>query len=402
MMTASMVQGRGIAVAKIVALLGCLAVAGRADAQLANDDRGGAIRIRPGETVTAQTALATASPDPLPSSTGCEFLGWSAERKDVWYRFDPPQPDGFLTLDLCESTFDTSVVLYRLDPASGAIEQIACDDDDCNPNGPTYQSRIANLRLALDPRPVLVRVAGWSNQVGTLRMRAGWAPASPAPVRFTAGGLFQDGQVTLAGQQANSQGPGSAGPVHAFVQGQAQVGAARAGGHVAAEVISGWAGPGEVRIQGSIEAAQPANVGAASRFRCTDGNASGANAPLELTLDADRYFRLASTGTTHPSLVAGTGCICGNRLLAGTYLIDVEFGVMLSASGSAAAQSIDWRLELSATPLRVGDIDGDGAVDGNDLGRMLAAWGGSGPEDINGDGTVNADDLGGLLGDWGT
>ncbi|MFM8872677.1 MAG: hypothetical protein ACKOJI_04865 [Phycisphaerales bacterium] len=53
------------------------------------------------------------------------------------------------------------------------------------------------------------------------------------------------------------------------------------------------------------------------------------------------------------------------------------------------------------TPFRIGDLDGDGAVDGNDLGRMLAAWGGSGPEDINGDGTVNADDLGALLGDWG-
>ncbi|MFM8816753.1 MAG: hypothetical protein ACKOHI_02545, partial [Phycisphaerales bacterium] len=146
-----------------MAILGALGAAGLCHAQVSNDDRAQAIRIRPGQTVTALTALATPSPDPLPSSEGCQFLGWSAPRKDVWYRFDPPQPDGFLTLDLCESNFDTSVVLYRLNPASGAIEQIACDDDDCNPAGPTYQSRIAGLRLVGDTRPVLVRVAGWSN-----------------------------------------------------------------------------------------------------------------------------------------------------------------------------------------------------------------------------------------------
>jgi hypothetical protein len=401
-MTASMVQGMGRGVGGGLAIAGALAAAGLCRAQALNDDRAHAIRIRPGETVTALTALATPSEDPLPSTEGCPFLGWSAPRKDVWYRFDPPQPDGYLTLDLCESNFDTSVVLYRLDPTSGAIEQVACDDDDCNPGGPTYQSRIAGLRLVADPRPVLARVAGWSNQVGTMRMRADWMPASPTPVRFTAGGLFHDGQVTLAGQQANSQGPGSGGATHAFVQGQAEVGAARAGGFMAAEVVSGWGDACEVRIDGMLAAAQPANAGASSRFRCTDGDASGANAPLELTLDADRYFRITSAGSSQPTLTAGTGCICGNRLTAGTYLIDVDFGVVLAGSDAAAGQSVDWRLELSPTPWRIGDLDGDGATDGNDLGIMLGAWGSDGAADLNGDGAVDADDLGALLGGWGS
>lgn len=397
-----MVQGLGRGVGGGFAVLGALGAVGLCHAQVPNDDRAQALRIRPGQTVTALTALATPSADPLPSTDGCQFLGWSAPRKDVWYRFDPPQPDGFLTLDLCESNFDTSVVLYRLDPASGAIEQIACDDDDCNPAGPTYQSRIAGLRLVADPRPVLVRVAGWSNQTGTMRMRAEWTPASLTPARFTAGALYQDGQVTLAGQQSSSQGPGSVGPVHAFVQGEAQVGGARAGGFVAAEVVSGWAEASEVQIHGALEAVQPANAGATSRFRCIDGNASGRNAPLELTLDAERYFRLSSDGSLQPTFVAGTGCICGNRLTAGTYLIDVDFGVAIAGSESAAAQTVDWRLELSSTPFRIGDLDGDGRVDGNDLGRLLAAWGGPGPADLNGDGNVSADDLGALLGNWGS
>ena len=394
-----MVQGLGHGVRGWLAILGALGAAGLCHGQVANDERAQAIRIRPGQTVTALTALATPSTDPLPSTNGCQFLGWSAPRKDVWYRFDPPQPDGFLTLDLCDSNFDTSVVLYRLDPATGAIEQVACDDDDCNPEGPTYQSRIAGLRLVADPRPVLVRVAGWSDQVGTMHMRADWVPATISPVRFTAGGLFHDGQVTVAGQQSNSQGPGSGGPVHAFVQGQAQVGTARAGGVVSAAIRSGWTDACEVRMDGMLEAVQPA--GAASRFRCTDGNASGANAPLELTLDADRYFRLTSQGSVQPTLVAGTGCICGNRLTAGTYLIDIDFGVVLEGAASAAARTVDWRLELAGTPFRIGDLDGNGVIDGSDLGQLLAAWGGQGPADINGDGTVDADDLGSLLGDWG-
>ncbi len=51
----------------------------------------------------------------------------------------------------------------------------------------------------------------------------------------------------------------------------------------------------------------------------------------------------------------------------------------------------------------IGDIDGDGDVDGADLGALLATWGpcSSCLADLNHDGTVNGADLGALLTNWG-
>jgi hypothetical protein len=51
---------------------------------------------------------------------------------------------------------------------------------------------------------------------------------------------------------------------------------------------------------------------------------------------------------------------------------------------------------VGATP----DLNGDGVVDGADLGLLLGAWG-SASADLNGDGTTDGADLGLLLGAWG-
>ena len=52
-------------------------------------------------------------------------------------------------------------------------------------------------------------------------------------------------------------------------------------------------------------------------------------------------------------------------------------------------------------PLR-GDFDGDGVVDGIDLGHFHSLWGTDGSEggDFNGDGIVDGGDLAILLGNW--
>ena len=59
---------------------------------------------------------------------------------------------------------------------------------------------------------------------------------------------------------------------------------------------------------------------------------------------------------------------------------------------------------LAATGTRVpvtGDLNGDGRVDGSDLGLLLSNWGQPGIGDLNGDGTTNGADLGLLLSNWG-
>lgn len=48
-----------------------------------------------------------------------------------------------------------------------------------------------------------------------------------------------------------------------------------------------------------------------------------------------------------------------------------------------------------------GDLNGDGVVDGGDLGILLASWNQAGPADFNNDWAVDGADLGVLLGAWG-
>lgn len=47
------------------------------------------------------------------------------------------------------------------------------------------------------------------------------------------------------------------------------------------------------------------------------------------------------------------------------------------------------------------DLNGDGVVDGSDLGDLLSQWGSAGSADLNGDGIVDGSDLGDLLAFWG-
>jgi hypothetical protein len=77
--------------------------------------------------------------------------------------------------------------------------------------------------------------------------------------------------------------------------------------------------------------------------------------------------------------------------------------VAIDGGGDAIGSTIeldDVSMSFGPSPA---DFNGDGAVDGHDLGVLLADWGpcGACSPDLNGDGVVDGIDLGRLLADWG-
>jgi hypothetical protein len=74
------------------------------------------------------------------------------------------------------------------------------------------------------------------------------------------------------------------------------------------------------------------------------------------------------------------------------------------ATGTVASQDLsNLPIEgcVAEPPATPGDFNGDGAVNGEDLGALLAVFGSTGPAgDFNGDGIVDGGDLGVLLANW--
>ncbi len=73
-------------------------------------------------------------------------------------------------------------------------------------------------------------------------------------------------------------------------------------------------------------------------------------------------------------------------------------GNPVAGSTVTSGSGINWGGPVG--PPNPADLNGDGVVNGADLGILLGAWGTAGG-DINGDGTTNGADLGLLLGAWG-
>ena len=88
-----------------------------------------------------------------------------------------------------------------------------------------------------------------------------------------------------------------------------------------------------------------------------------------------------------------------------TMSIDIVDSVFGDMNGDGLVNGADLGLILSAWGLCsdcTEDLNGDGTVSGADLGLFLTSWGNSPcAADLNGDGTCNGADLGVLLSAWG-
>ena len=90
----------------------------------------------------------------------------------------------------------------------------------------------------------------------------------------------------------------------------------------------------------------------------------------------------------------------------GRHAIRVEFfergggaGCIVRAGGPGMAFDVvpESMWSHGGTTGPAADLDGDGEVNGADLGLLLAGWNQPGPTDLDGDGTTNGADLGLLL-----
>ncbi|MFM9145507.1 MAG: M12 family metallo-peptidase [Phycisphaerales bacterium] len=94
----------------------------------------------------------------------------------------------------------------------------------------------------------------------------------------------------------------------------------------------------------------------------------------------------------------GSGCASGTSRVNFAVNAGATYWVRVGGATGGGSGS----LFVSCTQTCVGDFNGDNAVDGNDLGTMLGAWGAAGgPTDLNADGVTDGTDLGQLLARWG-
>jgi hypothetical protein len=84
-------------------------------------------------------------------------------------------------------------------------------------------------------------------------------------------------------------------------------------------------------------------------------------------------------------------------ITSGTPIVKVNFSSTLGAVTDTGIDSVRIATYVTAA---LGDIDGDGNVNGVDLGLLLGAWGGSGLADLNCDDIVDGADLAIVLGAW--
>jgi hypothetical protein len=137
---------------------------------------------------------------------------------------------------------------------------------------------------------------------------------------------------------------------------------------------------------------------------CSAGCTSG----VSPTGASSVQFELTRSGSTMTmSYDAGAGSVIVHTItapeLAGPMTLSL-FQLDEFTSGAAYSVTYDDLVIEGTLAATSTDLDGDGAVDGADLGLLLSAWGecplGCCDADLNGDGEIDGADLGLLLGSW--
>jgi len=130
----------------------------------------------------------------------------------------------------------------------------------------------------------------------------------------------------------------------------------------------------------------------------TCGNATFDTRLAIYTMGCDRLEFVACNDDSILCIVPERSRILLNAVCGTTYFI--RLGGFADEIG-VGELNIDCDLSPECPDKCIGDFDGNGVVDGADLGFLLQSWGLTGPADLNGDGIVDGGDLGILLNEWG-
>lgn len=149
---------------------------------------------------------------------------------------------------------------------------------------------------------------------------------------------------------------------------------------------------------------QDALISFAAWVFCDDPVGSAQNDPMyvEVSNNGGVTYWLAQT-VTDTNKTWKTSTFRVSDFVEPTSDIRVRFSIGDASNNSVTEGGVDnFQVELVLCPVVCpGDLDGSGAIDGADLGELLAAWGTDGAADLNDDGVVDGADLGELLSVWG-
>ena len=131
--------------------------------------------------------------------------------------------------------------------------------------------------------------------------------------------------------------------------------------------------------------------------------------PSSVTVNAGDTVRWVRTSGSH-TVTSGSNCTASGLFSAPLNSTSTSFTWVVPASTAGTTVpffcsphcSLMTGTIIVRPPAIPGDLDGNGMVNGADLGILLGAWNESGPTDLSGDGTTNGADLGILLGNWTT
>ncbi len=90
-----------------------------------------------------------------------------------------------------------------------------------------------------------------------------------------------------------------------------------------------------------------------------------------------------------------------DRFVGGIAADGVTIGSFVVSNQSGDLELDELIFAIADGPACPADLNGNGVVDGADLGQLLGAWGQGGAADLDGSGTVDGADLGQLLAAWG-